>query len=77
MRTLEENKRIFRNNMIYYIAKLDINIGGMAEDLGMSRATIYKYLEGETLPNIHKAYMIANYFECTIDDLLLKKRVGS
>lgn len=73
MRTLEENKRIFRNNMIYYITKLDINIADMAEDLGMSRATIYKYFEGETLPNLHKAYLIANYFECTIDDLLLKK----
>lgn len=70
LRTLEENKRIFRNNMLYYINELEINIKDMAEDLGIAAPTIHHYLRGESLPNIHKAYLIANYFECTIDDLL-------
>lgn len=73
IKSLEENKRIFRNNMLYYINTLEINIRDMAEDLCIPGPTIYHYLNGESLPNIHKAYLIANYFECTIDDLLLEK----
>lgn len=71
LKTLDENKKIFRNNMLYYINALEINIKDMAEDLGIMAPTIYHYLRGDALPNIHKAYLIANYFECTIDDLLL------
>lgn len=71
-KTLDENKRIFRNNMHYYINALEINIADMAEDLGIPGPTIYHYINGDSLPNIHKAYLIANYFECTIDDLLLE-----
>ena len=42
----------------------------LAEKLGISRQTLSKYETGESVPDIEKCKVIADYFEVSIDDLV-------
>ena len=42
----------------------------LAEQLGISRQTLSKYETGESVPDIEKCKVIADYFEVSLDDLV-------
>ena len=42
----------------------------LAEKLGISRQTLSKYEMGESVPDIEKCKVIADYFEVFMDDLV-------
>lgn len=46
-----------------------INIKHMADELMISRSALYAIMSGAVLPNFFTAWLIAKYFNVTIDSL--------
>lgn len=46
----------------------------LAKDLGLTRSMIASYEQGVAEPSINNLISIANYFEVSIDSLVLKKK---
>lgn len=62
---------------------LGLTLKELADDVGVNRNTILLWEEGGNLPNLHYAIILADYFNCSIDELVrgvnknTKERVSS
>ena len=61
---------MFKDNLISLRKRHRLSQGELAEKLGISRQTISKYETGESVPDIEKCKVIAEYFEVSIDNLV-------
>ena len=59
----------FRRNLKCLIAEHNVNVKEMAETLHISRTNIYRYINEDTVPTLDIAWLIAEYFGITIDEL--------
>ncbi|MDE6474742.1 MAG: helix-turn-helix domain-containing protein [Clostridia bacterium] len=64
-------------NLSLFIEKLqdlmmenNLNAPTLAKIIGCSRASIYKYLNGTKIPSLDMSIRMANYFQCTMENLL-------
>lgn len=61
---------MFKDNLISLRKMNHLSQEELAEKLGISRQTLSKYETGESVPDIEKCKVIADYFEVSIDDLI-------
>ena len=61
---------MFKDNLISLRKMHRLSQEELAEKLGISRQTISKYETGESVPDIEKCKVIAEYFEVSIDNLV-------
>jgi DNA-binding XRE family transcriptional regulator len=45
----------------------------LANELGVSRATIYMWMRGEKYPKLTNLFQLADLLDCTLDELYPKK----
>lgn len=63
-------QQAFMRNLNCLICEHNTNITRMTKEVGISRTNMYRFMNGQGLPNLHTAWLIAEYFRCGIDDLL-------
>lgn len=61
---------MFHDNLITLRKMKKLSQEELAEHIGISRQTLSKWENGESLPDIEKAKALADFFSVTIDDLL-------
>ena len=61
---------MFKDNLISLRKMNRLSQEELAEKLGISRQTLSKYETGESIPDIEKCKVIAEYFEVSIDNLV-------
>ncbi|MDD6072245.1 MAG: helix-turn-helix transcriptional regulator, partial [Clostridiales bacterium] len=61
---------MFKDNLISLRKMNHLSQEELAEKLGISRQTLSKYETGESIPDIEKCKLIADYFEVSLDDLV-------
>lgn len=67
-----ENQEGFYKNLIYQINNSQLSIRKFCSDLHYSKDNVLRYKKGVE-PSLQTLLEIANYFSCTIDDLLIRK----
>ena len=60
----------FAKNLNYLRKKKNISIKKLADDIGLSRATLSHYEHGNRLPEFESMIKLALYFGCSIDELV-------
>ncbi|EQK39976.1 helix-turn-helix family protein [[Clostridium] bifermentans ATCC 638] len=60
----------FANNLKYLRKNRNISKKKLADDIGLSRATLTHYENGNRLPEFESIVKLALYFECSIDELI-------
>lgn len=60
---------MFRENLITLRKLHNVSQEQLAEKIGISRQTLSKYETGESVPDIDKSKMIADFFGVSLDDL--------
>ena len=61
---------MFKDNLISLRKINNLSQEQLAEKLGISRQTLSKYETGESVPDIEKCKVIADYFGVSLDDLV-------
>lgn len=61
---------VFFDNFIYFCNKKGISPSAAGEEMGFHRSQISRWANSETLPRRANLMKIADYFGCTVDDLL-------
>lgn len=61
---------MFNDNLMTLRKLKKLSQEELAEQVGVSRQTLSKWETGESLPDIEKAKLLADYLEVTLDDLL-------
>ena len=61
---------MFKDNLISFRKMKRLSQEELAEKLGISRQTLSIYETGESVPDIEKCKVIADYFEVSMDDLV-------
>lgn len=59
----------FKENLNYLVAKSSKKQKEIAYETGVTAATLSRYLTGERSPSLDNAYVLAKYFNTTIDSL--------
>lgn len=67
---MSDNKRIFANNLTYYMKINKIDRYKLCDDLGFNYSTVSEWLQAKKYPRIDKIEMIANYFHIKKSDLI-------
>lgn len=49
----------------------DLSVADVSRLTGASRASIYKWEKGETVPTLRQLVILAAYYECKVDDLIV------
>ncbi|WP_181686837.1 helix-turn-helix transcriptional regulator [Halorhabdus salina] len=65
------------NNLNVWRAKEDITQGELAEAVDVSRQTINAIERGRYDPSLELAFKLADYFECSIEDIFEYDPTGS
>lgn len=60
----------FANNLTMLRKMNDLSQEELAEKIGVSRQTLSKYETGESLPDIEKCKVLADFFSVSLDDLI-------
>lgn len=66
------NQANFYNNLISLITTSNISIRKFCKDLNYAKDNVIRYKKGIS-PSVRTLFEIAKYFNCTIDDLLMKE----
>lgn len=60
----------FAKNITYLRKSKKISMQQLADEIGLSRATLSHYENGNRLPEFENIIKLALYFECSIDELI-------
>ena len=60
----------FGENLKELILDKNLTTKTFAEEIGIDRSVIYKYMRNETFPTLEHLIIICNYFECSADFIL-------
>lgn len=60
----------FAKNLTYLRKSKKISMQQLADEIGLSRATLSHYENGNRLPEFENIIKLALYFECSIDELV-------
>ena len=67
------NKKVFSENLNYYMNKFDKERNDICRDLGFKYSTFSDWINGNKYPRIDNIEIIANYFGIQKSDLIEKK----
>lgn len=70
----DERKRIFSNNLNYYMELNNKKQSNLINDLNLNSSTLSNWCNGIMLPRMNKLKLLADYFEIAISDLLEDKK---
>lgn len=70
---MNESKRIFANNLTYYMKINKIDRYKLCDDLGFNYSTVSGWLQCKKYPRIDKIEMLADYFNIKKSDLIEEK----
>ncbi len=73
MATKVIDKKKTGNNIYEAMKRKEITVIELAEMLGISFQSVYKYIHGINLPDINRLFMISRILDTTVDDLIAKK----
>ena len=68
-----ENKKIFANNLSFYMEQKGVDRNTLCADLDLKYTTVRDWLKGITYPRIGKIELLANYFNINKSDLIENK----
>lgn len=63
------NRRVFAENLKFYMKKENINISTLSEDIGIPYSTVNDWYNARKYPRIDKIESLANYFNILKSDL--------
>lgn len=66
-------KKVFSNNLKYYMNKRNKKQNDLINDLGLSSSTVSNWCTGEKLPRMDKVQILADYLHINKSDLLEEK----
>lgn len=72
--TDEEQKKIFSKNLNYYISLNQKQQKEVADYLGINTSTLNMWCRGNSMPNVGKIQMLADYFKIGKSDLIDEKQ---
>ncbi len=67
------NKKVFSENLNYYMKLYDKDRNKICEDLKLNYSTVRDWTNGRAYPRIDKIELLANYFKVQKSDLIEKK----
>ena len=67
------NKKIFGNNLKYLMAQKGVTAKELSKDLNFPYTTVMSWLKAEYYPRIDKIEEMADYFEVSMDALILEQ----
>lgn len=73
----EKEKRIFSNNLNYYMKKHEKTQTDIISDLGINKSTISTWCNGTKMPRMGTIQTLADYFGIKKSDLVEEKQAGS
>lgn len=62
-------KKIFTNNLIYYMGQKGINASELSKDLDIKYSTVRDWCNAKNYPRVDKIQLLANYFNINKSDL--------
>ena len=62
-------QKAIARNLTCLVTEHDVNITRMCKELMMSRTSVYKYMSGMETPSLVNAWLLAEYFGITLNDL--------
>ena len=68
-----DNKKVFSENLKYYMKLFNKNRNDICNALGLKYTTVRDWVKGRAYPRIDKIEMLANYFGIQKSDLIEKK----
>lgn len=67
---MNEENRIFANNMKYYMRRYGYNQTSLGERLGVSHSTVATWVSGANFPRFTKLVALCDLFHCSKADLI-------
>jgi len=67
-----QQRKIFGENLNYFITLKGKPQGEVADDLDVPRTTFNTWCVGKVIPGMRMLCVLADYFDCTISDLVNK-----
>ena len=64
------DKSVFHTRLRELIKERGITITALAKELKISRQSVSQYINGSAYPNIERLFMIARFFDVSIDYLV-------
>ena len=68
-----DQKRIFSNNLKFYMARDDISINELSKAIETPYQTIISWLRADTFPRIERIVQLSEYFDISKADLIESK----
>lgn len=68
----KEQKRIFANNLTFYMNKNGKTQSDLVRDLGINKSTVSTWCRGDKMPRTNTIRKIADYLNVMASDLILK-----
>ncbi len=62
----------FSSNLEYLIKKNNYSLGNFANEIGINKGNLSKYVNKITIPKIDTAVQIAKFFDVSLDQLVLE-----
>lgn len=62
-------KKIFTNNLVYYMERKGINATELSKDLDIKYSTVRDWCNAKNYPRVDKIQLLANYFNINKSDL--------
>lgn len=69
----EEQKKIFSKNLRKYVENSGKQQNDICRDIGVKTTTFNMWIKGNTMPNVSKIQMLADYFHIGKSDLVDEK----
>lgn len=73
---MEDQKKVFGNNLKYWLYVKDIQQTELADALGVSRSTVSMWCAGVTIPRMPKAQMVAEFLKIPVSELVENRNNG-
>lgn len=67
--TDESRRASFGANLQKFVTHCGMSKGEIAENLGITKAMLSRYLHGKTMPSLDKGVQIANLMRCSVEEL--------
>lgn len=70
------DKRIFSENLQYYMSVYHETQADVAKLLGISKSNVTSYIRGEQVPRMDKIAILCNHYNINVSDLLERKKAA-
>ena len=67
---IDESKNVFGKNLKAMMKSKHVTQEELAKQIGVTQTMFSRYITGKSNPIIYKAYGIAEYVGCSIDELM-------